>query len=242
VRRSFSIVGAVPWLLVSMSALSQQEMQDTLAWTGSADFGFLSTSGNTDTETIRFTFDYGKDGERWRHALHVDAYNNASDNERTAERYLGYWQSNLKFDESHSIFFRGQYDEDKFSNYSAQGVFSIGYGNRLVDTHLHVLDIEIGPGYRRSKLADTGDYENEGILRLAGNYKWTISDNSAFGQLLSVEGGTFNTVVRSSTSLMVGFYKALSLSLSYDVVWTRDVSPDIANTDKQTSVGVVYTW
>ena len=222
--------------------IAQQEMQDEPRWGGSAEFGFLSTSGNSNTETINFSFDYGKDGHSWRHSLHLEGFNSASEEQRTAERYLGYWQSNLKIDEGHSLFFRLQYEEDKFGNYSSQWTLTSGYGNRIINTDKNILDLELGPGFRRSQLAKSGDYEDEAVVRLAGNYKWTISEYSAFGQLLSVEEGTDNTIIRSNTSLTAGINSFFSLSLSYEIRWTRDVEPEKTNYDRETRVGVLFSW
>ncbi len=228
--------------LLAPATLAQEAMMDSPHWVGAINFGYVETSGNTEGSTLTFAFDFGKDGIDWRHALHMDAYNQSSDDERKAEKYLAYWQSNWKINEIQSIFYRGQYDEDKFSSYSAQGVVTAGYGHRLVNNDSVVLDLEAGPGYRRSKLADTGDIENEFIVRLAGNFKWTISQTASFGQLLSVEEGNENTVVRSNSSLTMEIYKALALKLGYNIRWNRTVSPDTDNWDRETSISVVYKW
>lgn len=228
--------------LFSMGAAAQQQIQDEPFWGGSVDFGFISTSGNTDTESLKFAFDFGKDGEIWRHALHLDAYNNSSDHEHTAEKYFGYWQSNLKFNDRQSMFFRAQYERDLFSSYEEQSTLSLGYGHRLLDDDRFVLDLEAGPGYRRSILRQSGDLEEEGIIRLAENFKWVISKTTAFGQLFSVEAGTENTVARSGTSLSVAITEALALKLAYNVRWNRVVAPDIDNWDRETTIAVVYRW
>lgn len=239
------VVGLAAALLLAVlpvSALAQQEMIDSPLWGGSLDFGYLSSSGNTVTETLSSNFDFGRDGPRWRHALHMEAYNQASDDEQKAEKYLGSWQSNIKFNEIQSLFFRGQYEEDKFSTYSAQGTVTFGYGHRLLNNDSVVLDLEAGPGYRRSKIADSGDIENEAIVRLAGNFKWTISDTASFGQTVSVEEGSDNTAVRSNTSLTMEVYKALAVKLGYKLRWNRVVSADTDNWDRETSISVVYSW
>jgi putative salt-induced outer membrane protein YdiY len=228
--------------LLPITASAQEEMVDSPHWGGAIDFGYLETSGNTVGSTLSFAFDVGRDGVDWRHALHLDAFNQSSDDQRKAEKYLGYWQSNLKINGIQSIFFRGQYDEDKFSTYSAQGIITSGYGHRLFDNDAVVLDLEGGPGYRRSKLADTGDIENEFVVRLADNFKWNISPTATFGQLLSVEEGNENTVVRSNLSLTMAIYKALAVKLAYNIRWNRVVSQDNDNWDRETSISVVYKW
>jgi putative salt-induced outer membrane protein len=242
IRRICGVLCAPFLCLLAGLVHGQQEMMDSPVWGGSMDFGYIETSGNTEGQTLNFNFDFGKDGIDWRHALHMEAYNQTSDDTRTAEKYMGSWQSNLKFGERQSVFYRGQYEEDKFSSYSAQGSVSVGYGNRVVDNETVILDLDVGPGYRRSKLADTGEIENEVIVRFAGNLKWNISETAAFGQTLSVEEGNKNTVVRSKTSLTMDIYKALALKLGYNLRWNRSVSPGIDNWDRETSISVVYQW
>jgi putative salt-induced outer membrane protein len=217
-------------------AAAQQEMVDQPVWAGTVDLGFVQTSGNTEGTTLAFSLDYGRDGPRWRHALHLESFNQTSDEVRQAEKYLGYWQSNLKFTPVQSMFFRAQYEEDKFSTYTYQGILSLGYSHRVLDNDKTVLDLEAGPGYRRSQLADNGEIENELIVRLAGNFKWNISETASFGQLLSVEEGAENTTVRSTTSLTMSVYESLAIKLSYKLRWNRVVGPDTEPTDGETNV------
>ncbi len=239
VARALAVVTLVAW---AGCGHAQQEMIDSPVWGGAIDFGFVETSGNSEGSTMAFSLDYGRDGPRWRHALHLEAFNQTSDDERQAERYMGYWQSNLKFNAHQSMFFRGQYEEDKFSTYTSQVVVSLGYSQRVINNESVVLDLDVGPGYRRSKLAGTGDIENEVIARLAGNFKWVINAAASFGQTLSVEQGPDNTAVRSNSSLTMNIYKALAIKLSYNLRWNRVVDPDTDPMDRETNIGVVYQW
>ncbi len=223
-------------------ATAQQEMVDQPVWAGAIDLGFVQTSGNTEGTTLAFSLDHGRDGPRWRHALHLEAFNQTSDDVRQAEKYLGYWQSNYKFTPVQSLFLRGQYEEDKFSTYVYQGILSLGYSHRLLDNQKTVLDLEAGPGYRRSQLADDGGIENELIVRLAGNFKWNISETASFGQLLSVEEGPENTTVRSTTSLTMSVYRSLAIKLSYKLRWNRVVDPETEPMDRETNIALVYQW
>lgn len=239
------ICGAMLGLLgcfLASHGLAQEEVIDSPVWAGAVNFGYLETSGNTVGETLSLAFDYGKDGPRWRHALHLDAYNQSSDDERKAEKYLGSWQSNLKFNAIQSMFFRAQYEEDKFSSYAATGIVSVGYGHRLLNNETMVLDLEAGPGYRRSKFAESGDIENEVVLRAAANFKWDISETASFGQLLSVEEGSENTVGRSTTSLTMAVYESLAVKLAYRLRWNRVVQPGTDSMDRETNISVAYQF
>lgn len=211
-------------------------------WVGGIDLGFISTSGNTETETLTFGFDLGRKGENWNHVFHLEAFNNSSDGDRSAEKYLTYWQSNLKFNERQSIFFRGEYEEDKFGSFDYQGTVTVGYSHVVVDTDKHNLVLDAGPGYRKSKVTATQETEGEGIIRLAGDYNWKISQNAKFGQFLSAEKGSKNTVGRSRTYLEVNIVEALAVRLSYHLRWNKEVAPTDDNWDRETIVSVVYKW
>ena len=133
-------------------------------------------------------------------------------------------------------------NEFLISTISKRSAPPCSYGHRLFDNDKVVLDLDAGPGYRRSKLADSGDIENEFVVRLSDNFKWIISPTASFGQLFSIEEGNENTVVRSNLSLTMEVYKALALKLGYNIRWNRVVSPGTDNWDRETSISVVFKW
>ena len=98
---------------------------------------------------------------------------------------------------------------------------------------------DVGLGLRVTGL-DTGEKEDEGIIRLAGKYTWLVSDNSAFQQLLSTEIGTDTTVSRSDSSITATINSRLSMKLALTVKHNSEVPVDRKNTDTETSVTLVY--
>ena len=65
------------------------------------------------------------------------------------------------------------YDEDHFSGFDFQVATSLGWGHRIINKEDMEWDVEIGPGYRFSKVDSgiaVGDVSEEVILRLFTSY------------------------------------------------------------------------
>ena len=212
-----------------------------MVWTGNFNFGYVATSGNSKAKTLNLAFDLKKNLIKWRHAMHLEALKSSSDGTTTAERYYGSWQSNYKFNGRQSVFGRLEYEDDHFSSYKYQATASVGYSYRVIDTDRYTLDLEAGPGYRRSETIDH-KIQNEPILRAATNFEWRISPNATFDQDFSTETGTDNTIVRSRTGLVVDINASWAVKLGYKIKWTHNIEPGKKHTDTETTVSVVYKF
>lgn len=236
-----ALIAAALLAAASFAAADDNPPPPSLVWTGNLNVGYVSTAGNSRAETLNASFDLKKEQIKWRHALHLEALNSSSDGTRNAERYLGNWQSNYKFNERQSVFGRVEYEDDRFSSYEYQATLSVGYSHRVLDTERYTLDLEAGPGYRRSETIDHV-VENEPIVRAATNFVWHISDTATFTQDLSTEAGTDNTIVRSRTGLLVDINESWAVKLGYKIKWTHNVEPDKKQTDRETTVSMVYKF
>ncbi|HET9680011.1 MAG TPA: DUF481 domain-containing protein, partial [Gammaproteobacteria bacterium] len=83
---------------------------------------------------------------------------------------------------------------------------------------------------------------SDGIIRLSGNYQWSITDNSSFTQTLAVETGDANTYSESVSSLTASLMGDLALRLSYTMRSNSDVPLGAEETDTYTAVSVLYTF
>jgi putative salt-induced outer membrane protein len=210
-------------------------------WKGEGEFGYVSTSGNTDTTNLKARLGLVNERDMWRHSAMLEALN-ASDNDvTTAERYAATWQTDYKFAEFDYIFGRIHYETDKFSGYDYRISETIGYGRRVLHRDDMTLDLEAGPGARQSKL-ETGESENEMIFRLAGRYAWQITEQSRFTQDLAFDIGEDATITKSVTALQASIVGNLSMKLSYTVENVSDVPPGVKKTDTQTAATLVYSF
>lgn len=210
-------------------------------WKGEGEFGYVATSGNTDTTNLKARLGLVNERDMWRHSALLEALNTSDSEITTAERYAASWQTDYKFSEFEYIFGRLQYETDKFSGYDYRVSETLGYGRRVLHRDDMTLDLEAGPGARQSKL-DTGESENEMILRLAGKYVWQITEQSRFTQELSFDIGEDATITKSVTAVQASIIGNLSMKLSYTLENVSEVPPGVKKTDTETSATLVYAF
>lgn len=210
-------------------------------WTAEIGLGYVRTSGNTNTESIKGTAKAVNEIEKWRHTVNFEALNSSDNDVTTAERYFLSGKSDYKYTKYNYWYGSIAYDDDRFSGYDYRVTESVGYGRRLIHEPTLSLDGEIGPGARQSK-TDAGDSENEFLVRLAGNLKWKISETSNFTEDLSTEIGEDSTVSKSVTGLKANINTSLAMKLTYTVKHTSDVPVGVKNTDSEFVVTLVYSY
>lgn len=223
----------------------QAYAEEPTTWSGDAELGFVSTTGNTDTTTIKSRAKAEGDWEVWRNTTAFDSLNTKEDDSRSAEKYFISNKTDYKFSDVSYVFGFVSYDDDRFSGFDYQATLSAGYGRTLLSNIDNMsLSLEAGPGYRISKVEDESmdDDQEEVILRAYGNYEWQLSDSAQFGQELTVEGGDENTISKSITSLKTTIVGKLALKVAYTVKYTEEVPPENDHADTETSITLVYSF
>lgn len=217
-------------------------------WSGSAELGVVSTSGNTENNNLNGAINLTQETIQWRTDYSLSSLYSSSDSETTAERYTGSVQANYKFDTEQFWYVRGAYEKDRFSGYRSKGSTSTGYGNRFwqhVDGSF--LEASIGVGYRDFAIAKDsidGHSDRGSFVRLAGTYENHFTPTSLFRQELNSEISTSggNTVNESISSLQASLVDNLAMKLSYKVKYTSDVPSDTDTTDTETTASVLYSF
>ena len=236
---------------VAIAAETPASEEQPSKWSGSAELGYVSTSGNSEDTNIKGRFDAEREVEQWRFTTHFDSLNSKSDDERTAEKYYVTNRIAYKFNQNDYAFVYQSYDNDQFSGFDYQATIAAGYGRRILLPPPMTWDIEVGPGYRYSKLDDSstnislgrdGETTDELILRLYTQYTWELSDTSTFQQTLNVESGKETTISKSVTSLKVTVVGALAMKLSYTIKYTDEVPKGTKHADTETAVTLLYEF
>ena len=231
--------------------LDTEEKKD---WDASAELGLLFTSGNTETETFKTKLSAARDYENWRHKGIIDYYRSEQEDQETGEsfttgdRLFMSAQSNYKFspESRSSLFVFGSYEEDKFSGYDYQGTVAVGYGARYRYSPTLFADYEVGPGYSVNKPIVNGvvqEQESSGILRVAGNLVWEITETSKFNALASSEVGQDNTKSRAELSISANVNSSLALKFSVAANHNSFLEdPTKEKLDTETAVTLVYSF
>ena len=94
-------------------------------------------------------------------------------------------------------------------------------------------------GARQADLRD-GTSRDDSVLFLGTDYRFAISETSAFTQTFSVEHGSENTYTESTSALSAKIREDLAVVLAYTIKNNSDVLPGAKKTDTFTSISIEY--
>jgi putative salt-induced outer membrane protein len=235
-------------LLFTVSVYAHEEKAEEEPhgpWEGAGEFGFVSTTGNTDSQAMNLKLNFIRTGERWRHRFSGTALMTSENGDKDNERYTMEVQSDRKLNDVSWLFGAFRWDADKFGSYDPQMSFSAGYGYQLMKSEKHSLKGEIGAGYRKLEERVSGDSTNEFIGRFLLDDSWQVFASTLWTNRLLVEAGSSNTFTQFNTGLAVAMNSRLAVKLGYEIRHNTDVPKDIEDSEKTdtiTSVNLVYNF
>ncbi len=218
---------------------AEEEEKDPLE--GNVKFGYLATTGNTETSSLNTSFEAKYVAGQWHHEAMASAINASENKVTTAEAYEAGWKSGWDFTDRDFVFGRLNWRKDRFGGFDTQFSQTVGYGRRIIDTEAHTLNGELGFGARQSE-DQLGVSQDETIATGALNYKWKFSETSEFGQTFRVEVGNDNTFSESVTSITARLVGALNLVASYTIRNNSDVPVATEKTDTRTAISLEYVF
>lgn len=241
-------IALVCTLLLTVSVHAHEEKVEEEPhgpWEGTGEFGFVSTSGNTDSTAMNLKLNFIRTGEKWRHRFAATALMTSENGDKDNERYTMEVQSDRKLTEASWLFGAFRWDADKFGSYDPQMSFTAGYGHQLMKSKKHSLRGEIGAGYRKLEERVSGDTTNEFIGRFLLDDSWQMFASTLWTNRLLIEAGSSNTFTQFNTGLAVAMNSKFAVKLGFEVRHNSDVPADIEdseNTDTITSVNLVYNF
>lgn len=262
-----TLIAAVCLFALAGVAQAQDASSDNGGWTGSGEFGFASARGNSRTENINAKLGLNQENEYWKNNFFlngmrskgevtvVDADGNAVDRfSTTANRYDGGASVGYKLDPRSYVVGAGRYEHDDFGANRWQGIVSLGYGYIALKNERIELSFEIGPGYKRYQPADTTvlvdgvvtevsqPTESEAVGRGLINFKYRLTDNTAFEDTVLIEAGSKNKYYQNDAGLSVSMTKKLALKFGFQVRYNSDTQPGTQSTDTLTTTNLVYNF
>jgi putative salt-induced outer membrane protein len=220
-------------------------------FTMDGEFGFIATTGNTETTSIKAKLAAQQELEQWSNDFLVEALYKKDDvtlgdgttiSQTTAQKYFLSGQANYKLaNPDHRLFGFASYEDDRFSSFSYQSTVAAGWSQKLWDNETTKFEYSVGPGYSFAKITNGADANNF-ILRGALGFNWKISKTALFKQIMSSEVGKDNTKSKSETSVSAKINGSLSMKLSITFDHNSNVDKGTEKLDTQTAVTVVYTF
>jgi putative salt-induced outer membrane protein len=216
-------------------------------WTSSAELGYVTTSGNTNTTSLNAKFDIAYEVEKWKHTGHAETLQSKTRNdttgqdEETAHKSLATYQADYKFTELDYALGLLSYEDDRFSGFEYQAKAVIGYGRKIIINENMTLNLELGPGDRKYK-PDNMPSEDDGFIYLAAKYLWNITPTSKFSEDLTANYGDKQDEWKSVTALSAKINSSLAMKLTYTVKYLDVVPAGSDNYDRETAVTLVYSF
>jgi len=212
-------------------------------WDGTGEFGFVNTTGNTETVAMNMRLNFVRTGKRWRHRFTGTAMTTSEDGEKDNERYTMEVQSDRKLSDKSWLFGAFRWDADKFGSYDPQVSLTAGYGHQLMKSDRHELKGEIGAGYRSLTETDSNLESSEVIARFLLDDWWQIFKSTKWTNRLLIETGSSNTFTQFNTGLAVSMTDRFAVKLGFEARNNTSVPPgDSKHTDTISSVNLVYDF
>ncbi len=220
--------------------------QDDKALTMDGEFGFIFTTGNTDTTSASAGLNAKHELENWSNDYLIEGLYKKDTidgvEQTSAQKFFASAQGNYKLENpNHRLFAFASYEDDRFSNFAYQATVAGGWNQKLWDDEKSSFEYSVGPGYSFAE-DQAGEDLNSVIVRGSLGYRWTISESAKFSQTFSTEVGEENVKSRSETALSAQISGGLSMKLSLKLDHNSDVNPGVKKLDSETAVTLVYTF
>jgi putative salt-induced outer membrane protein len=223
-------------------------------WSGKAELGILSATGNTESKAANAKLDLIHEGSRWRNTVGFAALYSEGAEFSTAERYEAKYQADFKITDRFSWFGALRGEQDRFSAFAYQATVSTGGSYKFIDSPTTQLDASLGAGYRRSQPQELikndagevidrikGEPDNEPVGTLSSNYQHNFTESTKLTNKFLAESGSDNTAVQNDIALSVNMSKSFALAVGLGVRYNSNPPPLAQTTDTLTTVNLVYS-
>ncbi|MBD8525475.1 DUF481 domain-containing protein [Pseudomarimonas arenosa] len=245
-------ISLIPFALLLAGGVSAAE--ETGGWSGTGELGLAVARGNARSENLNTKLNLENEDERWKHKFHLAALrskgevkgdfdNDGVPDERfdlTANRYELGASSAIKMNQRAYWVGAVRYEQDDFASYENQTTFALSYGYQAIDNETTQLSAEVGPGYRRAKVASSGETETGAILRGQIDYKHQLTETTSIGNLLLVESGDDNTFAQNDLGVSVAINSRFALKAGIQWRYNSETDPGVQSSDTLTTVNLVY--
>lgn len=226
------------------AAIAPAHAEETAAadtgWKGTGEFGLAISKGNTDSQTVIGKLGVGLDTGKWKHAASAAFLYGKQDDLESARRYEITGSTGYRLTDRSYLFGAARNERDHFASNEYQWTATAGYGFEAIKNDTTHLNLEVGPGYRWSKLQGVRVHQNEAIVRGFVDFGHQLTDTTSVYDTLLVEAGRENTYARNDIGVQVKMSDALALKAGFETRHNTDVLPGLKKTDTLTTVNVVY--
>ena len=219
-------------------------------WSGQGEAGFVTASGNTDTENLNVGLKFTNQGPVWSHEFGFNTYQASTEGIDTAQNIAAAYLAKRALNERASVFFNAGFLDDDFDGFTEQTSVGVGYSYKVIDTEPVGWEPGIGIGFRDTSqlliLDDGSEIEGEDVsgatLILRSDYRNQFTPTAQFLDVFSAEIGADNTFIQNEAAIVVSISEAFSLKAGLIIRHNTDPAPGADDTDTITSFNLVYNF
>ena len=240
--------------LIAIVALAALAPVAQAQWSGKAELGILSATGNTESTAANAKLDLVHEGPEWKNTFGFAALYSKGAEFSTAERYEAGYQLDNKITDRLSWFAALRGEEDRFSAFAYQATVSAGLSYKFIDNPTTKFSGSLGAGYRRSQPQELiksdagevldrikGDADNEPVATLSSAFEHSFTETTKLTNKFLAESGSDNTAVQDDIALSVNMTQSFALAVGFGIRYNSDPPPLAETTDTLTTVNLVYT-
>lgn len=213
------------------------------------EFGYIATSGNTDTDTFNLDAKVKKNWGPHVFTLSVLKQYGTENEIETKNKLLTELEYDYDFTDRLSFGYLVGYKDDKFSGYDYQFYTGPGVKYKAVKTDKHLLSLEGNILYAIDAIEGTalknGDTKAYGSYRTKVVYDWQILDNLKFNQELSYRSefsDTSNYFIYSKTLLSSKISDIFSAGISQQIDYMNKPAVGKTGTDKTFTFNLIADY
>lgn len=243
--RRCSLLAAAAGMVVASAALAADPPPPPAGpppvWSGKAEASYVSTTGNTDVQTIGagLEVDYKKDV--WDGLAKGTFVQGKTDGETTARSIAGELRGGRHLTERFELFAQGDYFKNEFAGIEHRLSGIAGGAYSVVKTDAQELKLQAGAGYTKEDRLDGGN-KSFGTGEAGLLYKLKLSATTDLSEEFSyVESfkDSSDWRVTNTFSVSVAINTIFSLKASHNLAYLNEPVPGFGKTDTITSVALV---
>jgi putative salt-induced outer membrane protein len=214
--------------------------------TGSAELSFVSTTGNTDTQTLGLGGSIECKPNKWTYTAKAAFIRSEADDIETAKSLDTLFRAARDLTPRLKAYGQFIYFQNEFAGIENRYAVEGGLAYMLLVHPKHTLEIDGGIGYTKEDRVEVIGIADEDLsfatARTGAIYRWKISETAEFGDdagftfnLNDGEDWRFANIAYVAAKLNTIF----SLKLSYAVAYLNNPVPGFGKTDTITSAALV---
>ena len=209
------------------------------------EFGFISTSGNTDTLNYSLDSKIKKAWDKHMFSLAFDGQYADDNGVETKNKFLTELNYDYALSNRLSFDYLIGYKNDKFSGYNYQAYTGPGLKYKAIQEQDHKLSVEGSILYSQDELDSSSQTREYSAFRAKGVYEWQILENLKFTQDLSYRSefeDTENYFIFSKTAFSSKISDIFSFGINYKMDYVNQAPLSTRHADRTLTANLIADY